>query len=64
MKKRVHPHLFRHSYATWALQQGMSPIQLADILGHSSLLMIQRNYAHLSSRDAWDAMARLLATEK
>lgn len=57
--KRVHPHLLRHSYATWALSRGMNPIQLADILGHVGLTMIQRNYAHLSSRDAYDAQARL-----
>lgn len=61
--KRVHPHLLRHSYATWALSRGMNPIQLADVLGHSSLVMIQRNYAHLSSRDAYDAMARLFAQD-
>lgn len=59
--KRVHPHLLRHSYATWALSRGMNPIQLADILGHVGLTMIQRNYAHLSSRDAYDAQARLFA---
>lgn len=59
LAKRVHPHLFRHSYATWALSRGMNPIQLADILGHSSLVMIQRNYAHLSSSDAYAASVRL-----
>lgn len=61
--KRVHPHIFRHSFATWALSRGMNPIQLADILGHSSLVMIQRNYAHLSNRDAYDAMVRALAKD-
>lgn len=59
ISKRVHPHLLRHSYATWALSRGMNPIQLADILGHVGLTMIQRNYAHLSSRDAYDAQVRL-----
>jgi integrase/recombinase XerD len=63
LTKRVHPHLLRHSYATWALSRGMNPIQLADILGHVGLTMIQRNYAHLSSRDAYDAQARLFASE-
>jgi integrase len=61
---RVYPHLLRHSYATWALSKGMSPIQLADILGHSSLVMIQRNYAHLSNRDAYDSMVRLLSGDE
>ncbi len=61
--KRVHPHIFRHSFATWALSRGMNPIQLADIMGHTSLVMIQRHYSHLSSRDSYDAMVRTLAKD-
>jgi site-specific recombinase XerD len=60
--KRVYPHLFRHSYATWALNRGMNPIMLAQILGHSSLAMIQNVYSHLSPSDAYDAMLRALTT--
>jgi site-specific recombinase XerD len=41
LEKRVHPHLLRHNFATWALTRGMNPIQLAQIMGHSSLAMIQ-----------------------
>ncbi|HET9849877.1 MAG TPA: tyrosine-type recombinase/integrase [Candidatus Dormibacteraeota bacterium] len=52
INKRVYPHLLRHSYATWALQQGIGPLQLAQILGHSSLAMIFNVYAHLSPQDA------------
>lgn len=44
IKKRVYPHLFRHSFATWALGQGMNPVQLKDILGDSSLAMITNVY--------------------
>jgi site-specific recombinase XerD len=33
IKKRVHPHLFRHSFATEALRRRMNVIQLARILG-------------------------------
>ncbi|MGH7641590.1 MAG: tyrosine-type recombinase/integrase [Candidatus Dormibacteria bacterium] len=58
--QRVHPHLFRHSFVTWALAQGMNPVQLADIVGHTSLTMIQQVYSHLSPNDAYDAMARVL----
>lgn len=61
--KRVYPHIFRHSFATWCLSKGMNPIQLAEILGHTSLVMIQRNYAHLSNRDAYDALARTLTAD-
>jgi integrase/recombinase XerD len=63
VKKRVYPHLLRHSYATWALTRGMNPIQLAQILGHSSLAMIQNVYSHLSPSDAYEAMLRALSDD-
>ncbi len=63
IKKRVYPHLLRHSYATWALARGMNPIQLAQILGHSSLAMIQNVYSHLSPSDAYEAMLRALSAD-
>jgi integrase len=46
IKKRTYPHMLRHSYATWALNRGMNAIMLAQVLGRSSLVMIQRSYAH------------------
>jgi integrase/recombinase XerD len=64
LKKRVHPHLLRHSFATEALRRGMNPVQLAQILGHSGLRMIEAVYSHLSVSDAYDAMLRMLAAER
>ncbi len=64
INKRVYPHVLRHSYATYALTRGMNPIQLAQILGHSSLAMIQNVYSHLSPRDAYEAMANVLITDQ
>jgi integrase/recombinase XerD len=61
--KRVHPHLLRHSFATWALTRGMNPLTLAQILGHSSLLMIQNVYAHLTPSDSYDALLKVLADD-
>lgn len=61
IKKRVHPHLLRHSFATEALRRGMNPVQLAQILGHSGLRMIDSVYSHLSVTDAYEAMMRMLA---
>jgi integrase/recombinase XerD len=61
--KRVYPHLMRHSFATWQLSRGMNPIQLAQILGHSSLSMIQAVYSHLSPGDAYEAMLKTLREE-
>ncbi|MDB5067864.1 MAG: phage integrase family protein [Chloroflexi bacterium] len=62
--KRVHPHLLRHSFATEAMRRGMNPIQLSQILGHNSLRMIERTYTHLNVTDAYDAMIKLLSTER
>jgi integrase len=38
----------------------MSPLQVANIVGHTSLAMIQQVYAHLDSADAYEALARVL----
>jgi site-specific recombinase XerD len=64
ISKRVYPHLLRHSFATWQLSRGMNPIQLAQIMGHSSLTMIQAVYSHLSPVDAYEAMLRTLREEE
>jgi integrase len=63
IKKRVHPHLLRHSYATNFLKAGGDSVVLAKILGHSSLAMIQKHYAHLVVGDVHDAMLRYLKGE-
>jgi integrase/recombinase XerD len=55
--ERVHPHLFRHSFATEALRRGMSPILVARVLGHSSLRMIETTY---NSDDDYDAVIAML----
>ncbi len=60
IKKRVHPHLFRHSAATYMLQRGMDSLLVAQILGHSSLAMIQRVYQHLSDSDRHQALIAVL----
>ncbi|MFN2568122.1 MAG: tyrosine-type recombinase/integrase [Candidatus Dormibacteria bacterium] len=49
--KRVYPHLLRHSHATHAIQKGMNPLMLQQIVGHSTLDMITRVYTHLSTTD-------------
>jgi integrase len=55
--------MLRHSYATWALNRGMNPIMLAKVLGHTSLVMIQRTYTNLTPADAHELMAKLLADD-
>lgn len=41
-------HDLRHTFASWWVQSGGSLLHLRDILGHSSLQMVQR-YAHLNT---------------
>lgn len=63
IRKRVYPHLFRHSFATEMLRRGMNPVQLKEILGHSDLTMISNVYSHLEPQDAYDAMAKALLAD-
>jgi integrase len=60
-EKRVYTHLMRHSFVTNCLRDGMSPILVAKIAGHSSLRMIERIYSHLTDQDAYDAMMEIYA---
>lgn len=64
LQKRVHPHLLRHSFATWALTRGMNPVQLAQIMGHASLAMIQSVYAHLTPQDAYTALEQVVRADR
>jgi integrase/recombinase XerD len=56
--RRVHPHLFRHSFITLHLNRGVSPLHLKKIVGHKSLAMIDRVYSHIMPVDAYDALQR------
>ena len=61
IERRVWLHLIRHSAITQMLRRQVSPIMVAQIVGHSSLEMINRVYAHLSKDDAYEAMVAYLA---
>src|SRR5215472_4856597 len=63
IKRRVHPHLFRHSFVTWSLTRGMNPVVLARIVGHERLDLINSVYAHIASTDASDAILALLTDD-
>ena len=49
-------HDLRHTCASYAAQQGASLLELADLLGHRTMLMVKR-YSHLST----DSKRRLVA---
>lgn len=54
---RVHPHKFRHSFATRALAAGVDVMALQRVLGHTSLAMVSR-YVHYQKADLIEAWRR------
>src|SRR5439155_2651424 len=55
---KVHPHRFRHTFATWAIRAHAREIDVQSLLGHSSLAMVQRYARTYSSEEAVQAHAR------
>lgn len=45
--QHITPHVFRHTFATRAIEAGMQPQVLKTILGHSSLAMTMDLYSHV-----------------
>ena len=46
--KRVHPHLFRHSFCTHLLMAGVDITLVASIIGHKDIQTTYENYVHLA----------------
>ncbi len=58
VKKRVHPHLFRHSLATQLLISGVDITMVAAILGHKDIQTTYDNYVHLADETLKKALYR------
>jgi integrase len=43
-------YLYRHTYATDALEKGLNPVTVAELLGHSDASTLSRVYQHLADR--------------
>ena len=56
--EKVHPHRFRHTFATWAIQSGAREIDVQMLLGHSDLAMVQRYSRTYTSEQAVRAHLR------
>jgi len=48
----VHPHRFRHTFATWAIRAHARELDVQYLLGHSSPLMVRRYSATYDSEQA------------
>ena len=49
---KVHPHRFRHTFATWAIQQDARELDVQFLLGHSSPDMVRRYASTYNSEQA------------
>lgn len=61
-KRRIYPHLLRHSWITHMEAQHVDPAVIAEVAG-VSIEVIVRNYSHLSDRDRHTAIMRALVEE-
>jgi integrase len=63
IKKHVTPHMFRHSFATNALKNGVNVKVISDFLGHSSVKITLDIYSHVDlddKRDVSELMGSLI----
>jgi integrase/recombinase XerC len=49
---KVHPHRFRHTFATWAIEQQAREIDVQFLLGHSTPAMLRRYTATYDAEKA------------
>lgn len=63
IKKRVHPHLFRYSAATWMRTKQVDPMTICRVMGWTSMRMLQRIYDQAAPEDDFAVMADLLRRE-
>jgi integrase len=61
---RCHPHMLRHSFVTNALRRNMNPMNVKQIVGHTSLRMIDQVYSHLTVTDAHEALLRMVGGDQ
>jgi integrase/recombinase XerD len=56
LKKRIHPHLFRHSRASYLASKGLSEAQLCFIFGWALGSKQVRTYIHLSQQQVQNTL--------
>lgn len=56
IEKRVHPHGFRHTYASYLLDQGVPVEHISIMLGHNSIATTVRYLRHVNPRKSLEAV--------
>jgi integrase len=56
----LHFHSLRHTFASWLVQRGESIHAVSKILGHSSVVVTERFYAHLDPAQLHSTVEKLL----
>ena len=56
--KKVHPHNFRHSFATMLLEAGVGITEVSKLLGHKDIRTTAENYLHLTDKTLQRAAMR------
>jgi integrase len=51
----VHPHRFRHTFATWCIEQRARELDVQCLLGHSTTTMLRRYTATYNAEKAAQA---------
>ena len=51
-------HALRHTYATRAIESGMQPKVLQQLLGHSNIQMTMNRYVHVTDDSMFDAVRK------
>jgi integrase/recombinase XerD len=56
---KLHPHLFRHTFATRLLRKGVDLTTVSKLIGHSSMNMTVKFYIQTTKKEKKDAVERL-----
>jgi integrase len=63
IRRRVWPHMFRHTYITFLLQRGVDATKIRRVVGHANTQLIGRVYGHLLEHDLADSVLAALAPD-
>lgn len=62
LNRKYSAHTLRHTYATRALEAGASIYDVSKALGHSSVMVTERNYAHVQPSEAAQRVQEAMST--